>query len=145
MAGELWMSDVMHGPAVVVSGRQRKTYLIAISTSRTRAWRPEVRAATRALLPPAPHLHSGAYHAALRAVPHQANRRKPLAFAFLFAVLVSSAPDTIRTYDLGFRNPAKTWGVAILHSSRTFRLFGVWLRLASALARVHFHTLSIDA
>ncbi len=30
-AGELWMSDVMHGPAVVVSGRRKqKTYLIGL-------------------------------------------------------------------------------------------------------------------
>lgn len=36
MAGELWMSDVMHGPAVIVSGRQRKTYLIAIIDDATR-------------------------------------------------------------------------------------------------------------
>lgn len=36
MAGELWMSDVMHGPSVVVSGRQRKTYLIAIIDDATR-------------------------------------------------------------------------------------------------------------
>src|SRR5262245_56250146 len=29
-AGELWMSDVMHGPAVLVAGKvRRKTYLIA--------------------------------------------------------------------------------------------------------------------
>jgi hypothetical protein len=30
-----------------------------------------------------------------------ANRQKPLAFSFVFAVLASGAPDTIRTYDLG--------------------------------------------
>jgi putative transposase len=36
-AGELWMSDVMHGPAVVVAGRQkRKTYLIAFIDDATR-------------------------------------------------------------------------------------------------------------
>jgi len=35
-AGELWMSDVMHGPAVSVSGRQRKTYLIALIDDATR-------------------------------------------------------------------------------------------------------------
>ena len=59
--------------------------------------------------------------------------------------LGSGAPDTIRTYDLGFRNPAKTRGVAILHNSRTFRLFGAWLPLASTLANARFHALSIDA
>lgn len=36
-AGELWMSDVMHGPAVTVGGRQRrKTYLIAFLDDATR-------------------------------------------------------------------------------------------------------------
>jgi len=36
-AGELWMSDVMHGPAVMVAGRQkRKTYLIAFIDDATR-------------------------------------------------------------------------------------------------------------
>jgi len=36
-AGELWMSDVMHGPAVVVGGRRKqKTYLIALLDDATR-------------------------------------------------------------------------------------------------------------
>jgi len=36
-AGELWMSDVMHGPAVVVGGRRKqKTYLIAFIDDATR-------------------------------------------------------------------------------------------------------------
>jgi len=36
-AGELWMSDVMHGPAVSVDGRRkRKTYLIALIDDATR-------------------------------------------------------------------------------------------------------------
>lgn len=35
-AGELWMSDVMHGPAVTVDGRQRKTYLLALIDDATR-------------------------------------------------------------------------------------------------------------
>ena len=35
-AGELWMSDVMHGPAVYVGGRKRKTYLIAFIDDATR-------------------------------------------------------------------------------------------------------------
>ena len=36
-AGELWMSDVMHGPAVAVAGRgRRKTYLIAFLDDATR-------------------------------------------------------------------------------------------------------------
>jgi transposase InsO family protein len=36
-AGELWMSDVMHGPAVTVTGRQRrKTYLIGFLDDATR-------------------------------------------------------------------------------------------------------------
>jgi len=36
-AGELWMSDVMHGPAVVVSGNtKRKAYLIALIDDATR-------------------------------------------------------------------------------------------------------------
>jgi transposase InsO family protein len=36
-AGELWMSDVMHGPSVVVEGRtRRKTYLIAFLDDATR-------------------------------------------------------------------------------------------------------------
>lgn len=36
MAGELWMSDVMHGPSVTVAGQKRKTYLIAIIDDATR-------------------------------------------------------------------------------------------------------------
>jgi transposase InsO family protein len=36
-AGELWMSDVMHGPAVTVeNGRKRKTYLIGLLDDATR-------------------------------------------------------------------------------------------------------------
>lgn len=35
-AGELWMSDVMHGPAISVSGRQRKVYLVALIDDATR-------------------------------------------------------------------------------------------------------------
>jgi transposase InsO family protein len=36
-AGELWMSDVMHGPSVLVEGRKRrKTYLIALLDDATR-------------------------------------------------------------------------------------------------------------
>lgn len=36
-AGELWMSDVMHGPAVVVAGRRKqKTYLIGLLDDATR-------------------------------------------------------------------------------------------------------------
>lgn len=35
-AGELWMSDVMHGPAVVAEGRRRKTYLLALIDDATR-------------------------------------------------------------------------------------------------------------
>ena len=36
-AGELWMSDVMHGPAVVVGGRRKqKTYLIGLLDDATR-------------------------------------------------------------------------------------------------------------
>jgi putative transposase len=36
-AGELWMSDVMHGPTVVVSGRRKqKTYLIGLLDDATR-------------------------------------------------------------------------------------------------------------
>jgi transposase InsO family protein len=36
-AGELWMSDVMHGPTVLVAGRQRKkTYLIGLLDDATR-------------------------------------------------------------------------------------------------------------
>ncbi len=36
-AGELWMSDVMHGPAITASGRRkRKTYLIAFLDDATR-------------------------------------------------------------------------------------------------------------
>jgi transposase InsO family protein len=36
-AGDLWMSDVMHGPAVVAEGkRKRKTYLIALIDDATR-------------------------------------------------------------------------------------------------------------
>jgi transposase InsO family protein len=35
-AGELWMSDVMHGPGVLVGGRKRKTYLIALIDDATR-------------------------------------------------------------------------------------------------------------
>jgi putative transposase len=36
-AGELWMSDVMHGPAVVVSGRRKqKAYLICVIDDATR-------------------------------------------------------------------------------------------------------------
>jgi transposase InsO family protein len=35
-AGELWMSDVMHGPSVMVDGRKRKAYLIAFIDDATR-------------------------------------------------------------------------------------------------------------
>jgi putative transposase len=35
-AGELWMSDVMHGPAVLVDGRKRKSYLLALLDDATR-------------------------------------------------------------------------------------------------------------
>lgn len=35
-AGELWMSDVMHGPSILVDGRKRKTYLIAFIDDATR-------------------------------------------------------------------------------------------------------------
>jgi len=35
-AGDLWMSDVMHGPAVLVEGRRRRTYLIAFIDDATR-------------------------------------------------------------------------------------------------------------
>lgn len=35
-AGDLWMSDVMHGPAVSVDGKKRKTYLIAFIDDATR-------------------------------------------------------------------------------------------------------------
>jgi putative transposase len=35
-AGELWMSDVMHGPSVMVDGRKKKTYLIGFLDDATR-------------------------------------------------------------------------------------------------------------
>jgi putative transposase len=35
-AGDLWMSDVMHGPAVTVTGKKRKAYLIAFIDDATR-------------------------------------------------------------------------------------------------------------
>jgi transposase InsO family protein len=35
-AGDLWMSDVMHGPAVTVAGKKRKAYLIAFIDDATR-------------------------------------------------------------------------------------------------------------
>ncbi|MCB9576617.1 MAG: DDE-type integrase/transposase/recombinase [Polyangiaceae bacterium] len=35
-AGELWMSDVMHGPSVRIEGRQRKSYLLAMIDDATR-------------------------------------------------------------------------------------------------------------
>jgi len=35
-AGDLWMSDVMHGPSVFVDGKKRKTYLIAFIDDATR-------------------------------------------------------------------------------------------------------------
>ena len=35
-AGDLWMSDVMHGPAVTVAGKKRKTYLIGFIDDATR-------------------------------------------------------------------------------------------------------------
>ena len=35
-AGDLWMSDVMHGPAVTVEGKKRKAYLIAFIDDSTR-------------------------------------------------------------------------------------------------------------
>lgn len=35
-AGELWMSDVMHGPSVPVTDRKKKTYLIALIDDATR-------------------------------------------------------------------------------------------------------------
>ncbi len=36
LAGQMWMSDVMHGPTVWVGGRKRKTYLIAFMDDATR-------------------------------------------------------------------------------------------------------------
>ena len=36
LAGELWMSDMMHGPKLREGGRQRKTYLIAMIDDATR-------------------------------------------------------------------------------------------------------------
>jgi putative transposase len=36
LAGQMWMSDVMHGPSVLVGGRKRKTYLIAFLDDATR-------------------------------------------------------------------------------------------------------------
>jgi transposase InsO family protein len=35
-AGEMWMSDVMHGPAVMADGRKRKSYLLALLDDATR-------------------------------------------------------------------------------------------------------------
>jgi len=35
-ASELWMSDVMHGPAVMAEGRKRKSYLLALLDDATR-------------------------------------------------------------------------------------------------------------
>lgn len=35
-AGDLWMSDVMHGPSIFTEGRKRKTYLIAFIDDATR-------------------------------------------------------------------------------------------------------------
>jgi transposase InsO family protein len=35
-AGELWMSDVMHGPTVMAEGRKRKSYLLAMLDDATR-------------------------------------------------------------------------------------------------------------
>ncbi len=35
-AGDLWMSDVMHGPAVAVGGKKRKAYLISFLDDATR-------------------------------------------------------------------------------------------------------------
>ncbi len=35
-AGDLWMSDVMHGPWVTVTGKKRKAYLIAFIDNATR-------------------------------------------------------------------------------------------------------------
>jgi putative transposase len=35
-AGELWMSDVMHGPTVMADGRKRKSYLLALLDDATR-------------------------------------------------------------------------------------------------------------
>jgi len=45
-AGELWMSDVMHGPSVLTAERpRRKTYLIAFLDDATRVPCPSVPAA----------------------------------------------------------------------------------------------------
>ena len=35
-AGEMWMSDVMHGPGVMADGRKRKSYLLALLDDATR-------------------------------------------------------------------------------------------------------------
>ena len=35
-AGELWMSDVMHGPSIMVDSRKRKSYLLALLDDATR-------------------------------------------------------------------------------------------------------------
>lgn len=53
-AGELWMSDVMHGPRVGHDGKRRKTYLIVFLDDCTRvvpAARFDLHENTRALLP----------------------------------------------------------------------------------------------
>ena len=60
-AGDLWMSDVMHGPAVVVEGkRKRKTYLIAfIELPSVVAVTSSPRSRPRAWFPPEAHINTG--------------------------------------------------------------------------------------
>ena len=47
--------------------------------------------------------HSVAFRGLPFAVPHQAKRPETVGFLLVFAALAIGAPDTIRTYDLGFR------------------------------------------
>ena len=57
--------------------------------------------------------HSVPHRAAPRAVPHQANRRKPLAFALLFAVLALALPIRFERTTLALGKPARPrWVVA---------------------------------
>jgi integrase len=57
----------------------------------------------------------------------------------------NSAPDTIRTYDLGFRKGSRTRGVVFPYKSRTIRLSVDRLRLRGVVSACRFHAIAIDA
>ena len=62
-----------------------------------------------------------------------------------FVVFGASAPDTIRTYDLGFRKGERARGVVIPYDSRTVRFSSDSLLLRNVVAASRYHAITIDA